>query len=52
VKDVWVLLAVGAAQVFLLAGAAHAVGTSFFDDFPPWTVRVGQRETTSLAAAT
>lgn len=33
-KGVWVLLAVGATQVFLLAGAAHAVGTSFFDDFP------------------
>ena len=28
-----VLFAVGAVQVFLFAGAAHAAGTSFFDDF-------------------
>jgi endo-1,3-1,4-beta-glycanase ExoK len=33
VKGVWLVFAVGAVQVFLLAGAAHAAGDSFFDDF-------------------
>ncbi len=32
-RGVWVLLAVGVAQVLLFAGAARADGTSFFDDF-------------------
>ncbi len=32
-RGVWVLIAVGVAQVFLLAGVANAAGTSFFDDF-------------------
>ncbi len=32
-RVVWVLIGVGVAQVLLLAGTAHAVGTSFFDDF-------------------
>lgn len=32
-KGVWVLCAVGVVQVFLLAGVAHAAGTSFSDDF-------------------
>jgi hypothetical protein len=33
VKGVWLVFAVGAVQVFLLAGAAHAAGGGFFDDF-------------------
>jgi endo-1,3-1,4-beta-glycanase ExoK len=33
VRGVCVLIAVGVAQVFLLAGVAKAAGTSFFDDF-------------------
>ncbi len=33
VKGVWLVFAVGAVQVFLLAGAAHAAGGSFSDDF-------------------
>ena len=32
-RGVWVLFAIGAAQVFLVAGAANAAGASFFDDF-------------------
>lgn len=38
-RGVWVLFAIGVAQVFLLAGAAHAVGASFFDAFDAsrWT---------------
>ncbi len=32
-KGVWSVFAVGAVQVFLLAGVAHAAGGSFFDDF-------------------
>ena len=30
---VWALFAIGAAQVFLVAGAANAAGASSFDDF-------------------
>jgi len=33
VKGVWLVFAVGAVQVFVLAGAVHAAGDSFFDDF-------------------
>ena len=33
VRGGWLVFAVGAVQVFLLAGAAHAAGGSFFDDF-------------------
>src|SRR3712207_6789080 len=32
-RGVWVLFAVGVAQVFLLVGAAHAAGAGFFDGF-------------------
>jgi beta-glucanase (GH16 family) len=32
-RGVWVLFAIGVAQVFLLAGAAQAAGSSFFDGF-------------------
>ena len=33
VKGVWLVFVVGAVQVSLLAGAAHAAGDGFFDDF-------------------